>query len=49
MDDGHYTNYGLILQTNAFTVPDVNLLVQVLYTNFHLKSQIRFEKGQPII
>jgi hypothetical protein len=47
-DDGTY-NGGLILQTNSYTLSDVELLVRTLQANFNLTAWIRFEKGAPII
>jgi hypothetical protein len=50
MDDGSF-RYGLTLQTNAFSVSDVELLISVLKSNFDIISRIRFEQScnQPII
>jgi len=48
MDDGTF-NGGVILQTNAFQITEVELLISVLKINFNLNSHIRFERKQPII
>ena len=48
MDDGSF-KYGLTLQTNAFSVSDVELLISVLKSNYDIISHIRFERNQPII
>lgn len=48
MDDGTF-NGGVILQTNAFQIAEVELLISVLKNNFNLNSHIRFERKQPII
>ena len=37
MDDGSF-RYGLTLQTNAFSVSDVELLISVLKSNFDIIS-----------
>lgn len=34
-DDGTYTGSGLIIQTNAFTVPEVELLIQAALRAAH--------------
>jgi LAGLIDADG DNA endonuclease family len=48
MDDGH-NNGGVILQTNSYTIAEVELLVKILQINFNITSKIRYEKGKPII
>lgn len=40
MDDGGFTGNGLKLYTNAFTIEDLNLLVDALNRNFTLKATI---------
>lgn len=37
------------MQTNAFQIAEVELLISVLKANFNLNSHIRFERKQPII
>lgn len=44
MGDGSF-RYGLTLQTNAFSVSDVELLISVLKSNFDIISRITFEQS----
>jgi len=48
MDDGFFRP-GLTLQTNAFSVLEVELLISVLNSNFGIIRYIRFERNQPVI
>jgi len=48
MDDGFFRS-GLTLQTNAFSVLEVKLLISVLNSNFGMSSYIRFERNKPVI
>lgn len=48
MDDGTL-NGGVVLQTDAFTIKEVELLINALKTNFDLISYIRFERKNPVI
>lgn len=48
MDDGT-CNGGVILQTNAFSVSEVQLLSDVLFEKFLIVSYLRYERNQPVI
>lgn len=48
MDDGSFQS-GLILQTNAYTIIEVENLINVLLSNFNINSYIRIEKNSPVI
>jgi len=48
MDDGHW-NWGLVLNTQGFTVPDVVRLSDAINTSLNLKSYMRMEAGAPVI
>jgi hypothetical protein len=40
MDDGSFTGNGLKLHTNAFTLEELNLLIEALNKNFSIKATI---------
>lgn len=49
MDDGSFTGSGLKLYTNAFSLNELNLLIEALDKNFSIKSSINVsnrEKSQ---
>lgn len=49
MDDGSFTGNGLKLHTNAFTLEELNLLIEALNKNFSIKATINIsnrEKAQ---
>ena len=49
MDDGSFTGYGLKLHTNAFSLEELNLLVEALDKNFSIKASVNVsnrEKSQ---
>jgi len=49
MDDGSFTGSGLKLHTNAFTLEELNLLIEALNKNFSIKATINIsnrEKAQ---
>lgn len=49
MDDGSFTGSGLKLYTNAFTLEELNLLIEALNKNFSIKATINIsnrEKAQ---
>ena len=48
MDDGFFKS-GLTLQTNAYTITEVELLIKVLFTNFGINSYMRVEKNKSVI
>jgi LAGLIDADG DNA endonuclease family. len=48
MDDGSFQS-GLILQTNAYTLLEVENLINVLLSNFNINSYIRIERNYPVI
>jgi len=41
MDDGSKVSTGLKFCTNSFTYEECNLLVEVLYKNFKIKSSVQ--------
>jgi hypothetical protein len=41
MDDGSKVSKGLKFCTNSFTYEECNLLVEVLYENFKIKSSVQ--------
>jgi Cytochrome C and Quinol oxidase polypeptide I len=47
--DNGYNNEGKIIQTNSYTILEVELLIKVLQTNFYITSKILYEKDKPII
>lgn len=40
MDDGNFTGSGLKLNTNAFNLEDLNLLIEAIEKNFSIKTSI---------
>ena len=44
MGDGNALNYGLIICTNSYTLPDVVRLMNVLMIRFGLECNIRIKK-----
>lgn len=49
MDDGSFTGSGIKLHTNAFTLEELNLLIEALNKNFSIKASINVsnkEKSQ---
>ena len=48
MDDGGLNN-GLVLNTQGFSLAEVNLLVTALNTNFGVHSYMRYENKLPTI
>lgn len=48
MDDGT-KNGGVVLQTDSYSIKEVELLINALSTNFGLISYIRFERKNPVI
>ena len=49
MDDGSFTGSGLRLNTNAFSLEELNLLIEALDNNFSIKATINIsnkEKSQ---
>ena len=40
MDDGGFTGSGLKLYTNAYTLAELNLLIEALDKNFDIKATI---------
>jgi hypothetical protein len=52
MDDGSFSGSGLKLHTNAFSIEELNLLIEVLKKNFNLiatKQVSNREKSQYIL
>ena len=46
MDDGSFTGSGLNLHTNAFTLEELNLLIEALNKNFSIKATINISKRE---
>jgi hypothetical protein len=46
MDDGSFTGSGLKLHTNAFTLEELNLLIDALNKNFSIKATINISKRE---
>jgi hypothetical protein len=46
MDDGSFTGSGLKLHTNAFTLEELNLLIEALNKNFSIKATINISKRE---
>ena len=41
MDDGGFTNYGIRIASNSFTLLEVELLNEVIKSKFHLETTIQ--------
>ena len=48
MDDGSFTGSGLKLHTNAFSIDELNLLVEVLEKNFNLVVTIQISNREKL-
>ena len=46
MDDGSFTGNGIKLYTNAFTLEELNLLIEALNKNFSIKATINISKRE---
>jgi hypothetical protein len=46
MDDGSFTGSGLKLHTNAFTLEELNLLIEALNKNFSIRATINISKRE---
>lgn len=47
--DGSFKDWGLYLNTQSFTIPDVVRLINVLIIKFNCKCSLHFQRKQPSI